>query len=209
MVARLTSFPGSPGNADPPSEAGFALWVSGVSASRRWSRARSGFRAQRVACTRTPQGATGQAPKSVSNLHGARRTLGTDFPSRASSSVRSKRGALHSTFENVSDIGMCLGSPDIIRVRPKQGAVHPQSSATSRFWRLGQQLPLEQETGMHLLIIGVVVTIAAWILAWSRAGVLSEYSFFLLWIGYILTVNGISNVAFKTSLLRVMRGCLL
>jgi hypothetical protein len=62
---------------------------------------------------------------------------------------------------------------------------------------------------MHLLIIGVVVTIAAWILAWSRAGVLSEYSFFPLWIGYILTVNGISNVAFKTSLLRVMRGCLL
>ena len=62
---------------------------------------------------------------------------------------------------------------------------------------------------MHVLIIGVVVTIAAWILAWSRAGVLSEYSFFPLWIGYILTVNGISNIAFQTSLLRVMRGCLL
>ena len=59
---------------------------------------------------------------------------------------------------------------------------------------------------MHVLIIGIVVTIAAWILAWSRAGVLSEYSFFPLWIGYILTVNGISDAAFQTSLLRVMRG---
>ena len=59
---------------------------------------------------------------------------------------------------------------------------------------------------MHVLIIGVVVTIAAWVAAWSRAGVLSEYSFFPLWLGYILTVNGISDTAFQTSLLQVMRG---
>ena len=59
---------------------------------------------------------------------------------------------------------------------------------------------------MHVLIIGVGVTIAAWVLAWSRAGVLSEYSFFPLWLGYILTMNGISDAAFQTSLLRVMRG---
>jgi len=59
---------------------------------------------------------------------------------------------------------------------------------------------------MHLLIIGAIVTIAAWVLAWSRAGVLSEHSFFLLWLGFILTVNGISDAAFQTSLLRVMRG---
>jgi hypothetical protein len=62
---------------------------------------------------------------------------------------------------------------------------------------------------MHVLIIGAVLTIAAWVLAWSRAGVLSEYSFFPLWLGYILTVNGISDAAFQTSLLRVMRGRLL
>jgi len=59
---------------------------------------------------------------------------------------------------------------------------------------------------MHLLIIGAIVTIAAWVLAWSRAGVLSEHSFFPLWLGYILTVNGISDAVFQTSLLRVMRG---
>lgn len=59
---------------------------------------------------------------------------------------------------------------------------------------------------MRVLIIGTVVTVAAWVLAWSRAGVLSEYSFFPLWLGYILTVNGISEAAFHTSLLRIMRG---
>jgi hypothetical protein len=62
---------------------------------------------------------------------------------------------------------------------------------------------------MHVLIIGGVMTIVAWALAWSRAGVLSEYSFFPLWFGYILTMNGISEAAFQTSLLRVMRGRLL
>ena len=62
---------------------------------------------------------------------------------------------------------------------------------------------------MPVLVIGAVVTIVAWALAWSRAGVLSEYSFFPLWLGYILTMNGISDVAFQTSLLRVMRGRLL
>jgi hypothetical protein len=30
---------------------------------------------------------------------------------------------------------------------------------------------------MRVLIIGAIVTIAAWLQAWSRAGVLSEYSF--------------------------------
>ena len=62
---------------------------------------------------------------------------------------------------------------------------------------------------MHVLIIGAVVTITASVLAWSRAGVLSEYSFFPLWLGYILTVNGISDAVFQTSLLRVMRSRLL
>jgi len=59
---------------------------------------------------------------------------------------------------------------------------------------------------MRVLIIGAIVTVAAWVLAWSRAGVLSEYSFFPLWLGYILTVNGISEAVFHTSLLRIMRG---
>jgi len=43
------NFPAPAGMADPPFEAGFALWGAGVAASRKWSRARSGFRAQRGA----------------------------------------------------------------------------------------------------------------------------------------------------------------
>src|SRR5215208_2153507 len=62
---------------------------------------------------------------------------------------------------------------------------------------------------MYVLVIGAVMTIVSWALAWSRAGVLSEYCFFPLWLGYILTMNGISDVAFQTSLLRIMRGRLL
>src|SRR3954468_15337146 len=58
---------------------------------------------------------------------------------------------------------------------------------------------------MYVLVIGAVVTIVSWALAWSRAGVLSEYSFFPLWLGYILTMNGISDVAFQTFMLRDMR----
>ena len=58
---------------------------------------------------------------------------------------------------------------------------------------------------MKLLIIGTILTIAAWVLAWSRVRVVSEYSFFPLWLGFILTVNGVSEAIFQTSLLRVMR----
>jgi hypothetical protein len=66
----------------------------------------------------------------------------------------------------------------------------------------------DDRNGMHLLILGAIAiaTIAAWALAWSRVGVLSEHSFFPLWLGYILTMNGISVAIFQTSLLRVMRG---
>lgn len=58
---------------------------------------------------------------------------------------------------------------------------------------------------MALLIIGVLLTAASWVAAWSNAGALSEYSFFPLWLGYILTVNGAAEVFYRTSLVRVMR----
>jgi hypothetical protein len=62
---------------------------------------------------------------------------------------------------------------------------------------------------MALLIIGVLLTAASWVAAWSNAGALSEYSFFPLWLGYILTVNGSAEVFYRTSLVRVMRWCFL
>jgi hypothetical protein len=57
---------------------------------------------------------------------------------------------------------------------------------------------------MTLLLAGIVLTGAAWAVAWGRIDGLSELSFFPLWIGYILLVNGASEAFFNTSLLRSM-----
>jgi hypothetical protein len=57
---------------------------------------------------------------------------------------------------------------------------------------------------MTTLMIGVCLTTLAWIAAWGVFGILSEHSFFPLWLGYILTANGLSDVLFKTSLLRLL-----
>jgi hypothetical protein len=47
---------------------------------------------------------------------------------------------------------------------------------------------------MPLLILGIVLTAVCWYFAWSHIGLVSEYSFFPLWVGYILLVNGLSEV---------------
>jgi hypothetical protein len=60
------------------------------------------------------------------------------------------------------------------------------------------------ESAMLLLLIGIVLAALAWIIAWGTSGFLSEHSFFPLWLGYILAVNGLSEVRFKTSLTRTM-----
>jgi hypothetical protein len=58
---------------------------------------------------------------------------------------------------------------------------------------------------MPVLVTGGLITVASWIAAWGQFGTLSEYSFFPLWLGYILTTNGISQVSFGTSLLARMK----
>jgi hypothetical protein len=58
---------------------------------------------------------------------------------------------------------------------------------------------------MIALSLGILMTITSWIVAWSRIPILSEYAFFPLWLGYVLTVNGMSAVLFKDSLLLRMR----
>ena len=57
---------------------------------------------------------------------------------------------------------------------------------------------------MLLLTLGIVLTAVSWYFAWSHIGPVSEYSFFPLWVGYILLVNGLSEVMAETSLLRRM-----
>ena len=58
---------------------------------------------------------------------------------------------------------------------------------------------------MPLLILGIVLTAVCWYFAWFQIGLASEYSFFPLWVGYILLVNGLSEVMAETSMLRRMR----
>ena len=57
---------------------------------------------------------------------------------------------------------------------------------------------------MVVLVVGVVLVGLSWIAAWGPFGVFSELSFFPLWLGYILTINGLSQVLFKRSLLESM-----
>lgn|SRR6266540_236994 len=57
---------------------------------------------------------------------------------------------------------------------------------------------------MYFLVPGVILTALSWVIAWSEAGVFTEYSFLPLWLGYILTINGISQTVYRTSLLSVM-----
>jgi len=60
-----------------------------------------------------------------------------------------------------------------------------------------------KQTG--LFVGGLALTSVSWFLAWSRMPTVSEHSFLPLWLGYILTVNGLGEVLFKDSLLRRMR----
>lgn len=54
---------------------------------------------------------------------------------------------------------------------------------------------------MFVLLIGCVLTAASWTAAWGRFGLLTEFSFFPLWLGYVLTLNGVCEVLTGSSLL--------
>lgn len=51
------------------------------------------------------------------------------------------------------------------------------------------------------LIVGIVLTVIAWTIAWAGPSPYSAYTFFPLWLGYILTVDGLTWLRVKTSLL--------
>jgi len=51
------------------------------------------------------------------------------------------------------------------------------------------------------LIVGVILIAAAWPLAWFGPSPYSEHTFFPLWLGYILTVDGVTYRRTGTSLL--------
>src|ERR1700674_2905331 len=58
---------------------------------------------------------------------------------------------------------------------------------------------------MIILILGMLLTGASWFIAWSPISLFSEYSFFPLWLGYILTVNGLSETLYSDSIMKRMR----
>lgn len=58
---------------------------------------------------------------------------------------------------------------------------------------------------MKLFRIGVILVIISWFISWTRIPVIYEHPFFPLWLGYILTANGISEVLFGESLIKRMR----
>jgi len=57
---------------------------------------------------------------------------------------------------------------------------------------------------MTVLVPGILLTAIAWLAAWGRFGIVTEFSFFPLWIGYILVLNGVSEVLLRDSLIRRM-----
>ena len=54
-------------------------------------------------------------------------------------------------------------------------------------------------------VFSFVWTALWWALAWTHVPILSEYSFFPLWVGFICSVNAVSSFLFKDSLLQRMR----
>jgi hypothetical protein len=57
---------------------------------------------------------------------------------------------------------------------------------------------------MYMFLGGIAITASFWIAAWGNFGIVSQYSFLPLWLGYVLTVNGASEVFLGTSLIRRM-----
>lgn len=58
---------------------------------------------------------------------------------------------------------------------------------------------------MKIFELGLIITTISWIFAWTKIPPLYEHTFFPLWLGYIFTINGISEVLLGTSLLTKMR----
>ncbi|MCA1670462.1 MAG: hypothetical protein LC793_24395 [Thermomicrobia bacterium] len=52
------------------------------------------------------------------------------------------------------------------------------------------------------LLIGSALNAAAWVSAWARVGPLAHYSFFPLWLGFILIVDALTEARSGTSLWR-------
>lgn len=55
------------------------------------------------------------------------------------------------------------------------------------------------------LVVSISWTIIWWVIAWSRINPFSSDSFFPLWLGFIFTINSISEYFYNTSLIRDLK----
>lgn len=56
--------------------------------------------------------------------------------------------------------------------------------------------------GIAIIALGALLCGVSWYCAWSDLGLASRYAFFPLWLGYIVLINGVAEVAFADSLFR-------
>jgi len=61
-------------------------------------------------------------------------------------------------------------------------------------------------SGLATTLLGALLCGLSWYFAWSDLGLVSRYSFFPLWLGYIVLVNGIAELVFADSLFRRLGG---
>jgi len=57
---------------------------------------------------------------------------------------------------------------------------------------------------MKILLPGIVLVAISWFVAWTHTPIIGEHYFFPLWLGYILTINGLNSWFFGDSLLKRM-----
>ena len=104
-----------------------------------------------------------------------------------------------------SPIGQTLSGWPAGRVGRKHGIklilLH---SVAARRILASTQLAQKPSPAMTVLVPGILLTAIAWLAAWGRFGIVTEFSFFPLWIGYILVLNGVSEVLLRDSLIRRM-----
>jgi len=56
--------------------------------------------------------------------------------------------------------------------------------------------------GMRTTLFGALLCGVSWYFAWSDDAILARYTFFPLWVGYIVLANGIAELVFADSLFR-------
>lgn len=59
-----------------------------------------------------------------------------------------------------------------------------------------------RQSGRGRIAVGLTLSITFWIIAWSQTTPLAAHTFFPLWLGYILTVDGLCSLRGRTSLLQ-------